>query len=473
VELLLQEREAHRVRRDDGLGVLDQVTELAVAVLTERRVQRDGLAAVLLDLDHLLRGHVQLLGELLRGRLTAEVLEHLPLHARKLVDDLDHVHRDTDGARLVGHRAGDGLADPPRRVGRELVALGVVELLDRTDQAKVAFLDQVEEQHPATRVALRQRDDQAEVGLQQVVLGTASVTGDPLELTSALRVELEPGVESLLGEQASLDPLGELDLLLGVEQGDLADLLEVVLDRVGSRSGCDDLLRGSVVVVGVRVGESAGVLSLVGDRLAVLGVDSHVVDGNVVDDHLVDDHLDGRDLVVSGVDVVDVDRAVGAVPLVGVCGGRLRLRAGGRRRRARRSLAGRGLLLRRRRVGDSRRARRTPRGGGSHLGDDGDRLVDRDPGSREASEHRLESLGVLDLGGLACGAERGCVDAAVGATAPYELLECRVLELARESGAGGEGGHKQPFGRTRPDVFHSGRPILYRPAGVTQGHWTR
>src|SRR3954470_8806225 len=33
VQLLLQEREADRVGRDDGLGVLDEVTELAVAVL--------------------------------------------------------------------------------------------------------------------------------------------------------------------------------------------------------------------------------------------------------------------------------------------------------------------------------------------------------------------------------------------------------------------------------------------------------
>ena len=74
-----------------------------------------------------------------------QVLEHLALHAGQLVDDLDHVDGDTDRAGLVGHRPGDGLPDPPRGVGRELVALGVVELLDRTDEAKVAFLDEVED----------------------------------------------------------------------------------------------------------------------------------------------------------------------------------------------------------------------------------------------------------------------------------------------------------------------------------------
>ena len=130
--------------------------------------------------------HVELLGELLRSGLAAEVLQHLALHAGELVDDLDHVHRDADRAGLVGHRAGDRLPDPPGRVRRELVALGVVELLDRTDQAEVALLDQVEEQHAAAGVALGQRDDQAQVGLEQVVLGAAAVLGDPLELALEL-----------------------------------------------------------------------------------------------------------------------------------------------------------------------------------------------------------------------------------------------------------------------------------------------
>ena len=174
----------------DGLGVLDQVAELAVAVLAEGGVQGDRLAAVLLDLDDLLRGHVELLGELLRSGLAAEVLQHLALDAGQLVDDLDHVHRDADGAGLVGHRAGDRLPDPPGGVRRELVALGVVELLDRADQAEVALLDQVEEEHAATGVALGQRHDEAQVGLEQVVLRPAAVLGDPVELLLQLRREL-------------------------------------------------------------------------------------------------------------------------------------------------------------------------------------------------------------------------------------------------------------------------------------------
>ena len=73
--------------------------------------------------------------------------------------------------------------------------------------------------------------------------------------------------ELLLGEQAGLDPLGQLDLLLGVEQRYLADLLEVVLDRVGGRAGDRHLGGGQVVVIvaedeGLVVAALAGGLAL-------------------------------------------------------------------------------------------------------------------------------------------------------------------------------------------------------------------
>src|SRR3984885_12606332 len=51
VQLLLEQREADRLAGLDGFGVLDQVAELAVAVLAERGVQRNRLTAVLLHLD--------------------------------------------------------------------------------------------------------------------------------------------------------------------------------------------------------------------------------------------------------------------------------------------------------------------------------------------------------------------------------------------------------------------------------------
>ena len=64
----------------------------------------------------------------------------------------------------------------------------------------------------------------------------------------------------LLGEQARLDPLGQLDLLLGVEQRHLADLLQVVLDRIRGGTGHRDL-RGRKIIVVVAEDEDLLVLA--------------------------------------------------------------------------------------------------------------------------------------------------------------------------------------------------------------------
>ena len=147
----------------------------------------------------------QLDGQLVVVGLLARLLEQLALGAHHLVDLLDHVHRDADVAVLVGDGPGDGLPDPPGGVRGELVALAVVELLHRADEAGVALLDEVEQVHVLGVVVLGDGDDQAQVRLDHPVLG-------PLV--------------------ARLDALGELDLLVLGEQGDLAGFLEVEAQRV-------------------------------------------------------------------------------------------------------------------------------------------------------------------------------------------------------------------------------------------------
>ena len=92
--------------------------------------------------------------------------------------------------RLVGDRPRDGLADPPRRVRRELEALAVVELLDRADEPERALLDEVEEREAAAEISLRDRDDQPEVGLGHVLLRAQVAALDALrerDLRSAVR----------------------------------------------------------------------------------------------------------------------------------------------------------------------------------------------------------------------------------------------------------------------------------------------
>ena len=122
-----------------------------------------------------------------------------------LVDGFHHVHRNADGSRLIGDGAGNGLADPPGCIGGKLKALGVVELLHRFNQAKVALLNQVQELHAAAHIPLGNADHQAQVRLAQPLAGK--------------------GV-------AVCHAGGKLNLLLGGEQRHPANFLEVDLNRV-------------------------------------------------------------------------------------------------------------------------------------------------------------------------------------------------------------------------------------------------
>jgi hypothetical protein len=74
----------------------------------------------------LVERHLHLLGDLFGARFAAEPLDQQARHAQQLVGRLDHVHRDTDGAALIGDGARHRLPNPPRRVGRKLEAAPVL-----------------------------------------------------------------------------------------------------------------------------------------------------------------------------------------------------------------------------------------------------------------------------------------------------------------------------------------------------------
>ena len=114
----------------------------------------------------------------------AKFLGELLLRAPELVHDFDHVHRDADGARLVGNGAGDRLANPPDGVGRKLIAAAIFEFLDAFHQADVAFLDQVEERLAAVGVFLGDGNDQAQIGFRHLGLGLVRAVGGALATAS-------------------------------------------------------------------------------------------------------------------------------------------------------------------------------------------------------------------------------------------------------------------------------------------------
>jgi hypothetical protein len=121
---------------------------------------------------------------------------------------LADVHGDPDRARLVGQAALDRLPDPEGRVRRELVALAPVELLGGADQPEDALLDQVEERELLALVLLRDRDDEPQVRVDHALLRP---------------------------EVALLDPLRELDLLVGRQERIAPDLVEEELEGIGGR----------------------------------------------------------------------------------------------------------------------------------------------------------------------------------------------------------------------------------------------
>src|SRR5690606_7142064 len=166
---LLGEVHVHgRVSRADGALVLDEIAEVAVTLFADRRLEAERLFRDLEHLAHLVERQLHLLGDLVGGRLAAELLHEVTRRADELVRRLDHVYGDADRTRLVSDRSRDGLPDPPGAVRAELVAALVLELVDRLHQADVAFLNQVEELQPAVCILLGDRDHEPQVGLYQL-----------------------------------------------------------------------------------------------------------------------------------------------------------------------------------------------------------------------------------------------------------------------------------------------------------------
>ena len=279
---------------------------MGVLLLADGGLQADGLLGDLENLPHLVHRHVHLLRDLLGGGVVPQLLKELAGDPDDLVDGLHHMDGDADGAGLVGDGPGDGLPDPPGGIGGELIALGVVELLHRLDESQVALLNEVEEEHSPAHVPLGDGDHQTEVGLGQPLLGRLPLLDGLLQRhlflgRSGHLFPVFPGLLDLFqllpGGVAGPHVLGQLNLLLGGQQIDLADLLEVhahrVVDAEGVHQGIGvhDLLFGNLlnfldgrhhvlgqlgqIVLPRRV--NAHVLHGVVDFIHLLGVQVHIL----------------------------------------------------------------------------------------------------------------------------------------------------------------------------------------------------
>src|ERR1051325_1774557 len=78
VRLLPQRQPDHALHRRADLLVLDEVAQMAVLLLADRGLERDGLLGDLEDLADLVDGDFHLDGDLFGGGLAAQLLDQLP-----------------------------------------------------------------------------------------------------------------------------------------------------------------------------------------------------------------------------------------------------------------------------------------------------------------------------------------------------------------------------------------------------------
>ena len=81
--------------------------------------------------------------------------------------------RDSYRPALIRDSSRYRLSDPPRRVGRELVAAVIFELVDRLDKTDISFADDVFEIKSAVVVLFRDADNESQVSLNQLVFRAA------------------------------------------------------------------------------------------------------------------------------------------------------------------------------------------------------------------------------------------------------------------------------------------------------------
>ena len=142
------------VQWQHGILVLDEIAQLAVFLVADWRFKADRLFGDFHHLTNFFERHLQLFSQFLGRRFAADFVQHLTAGPDQLVDRFDHVNRNTDRTRLIRDRARDRLTDPPGRIGRELIAAAIFELVHRLHQADVAFLNKIKELQAAVRVFL-------------------------------------------------------------------------------------------------------------------------------------------------------------------------------------------------------------------------------------------------------------------------------------------------------------------------------
>src|ERR1035441_8051859 len=145
----------YRIHGRTNPAVFNQISKRGFTVADHGRFKGNRVARDGFELLDLLDRNVHAAADFVIGRYAAQFLFKLACGAQELVHALVNVHRNADGAGLVGDGARNGLANPPSGVSRKLVAAPVFKLVGGAHQADIAFLNQIQQVKATVHIFLR------------------------------------------------------------------------------------------------------------------------------------------------------------------------------------------------------------------------------------------------------------------------------------------------------------------------------
>ena len=160
------------LERRDGLRIAHEVSEHAVAVSVADRA---------LKTERLFRDLLHVLDDRQRDAHRVSPVRRAWAHGRIRARKRDSRARascsprpcapERESIALLRKRARDGLPNPPRRIGAELVAPSVFELVDAPHEADVALLNQVEKHETAVSVLVGNAHHEPQIGGNELRFG--------------------------------------------------------------------------------------------------------------------------------------------------------------------------------------------------------------------------------------------------------------------------------------------------------------